>query len=476
MNQDAHRNSTELRPAGSSPQETSRPDAAPAEDAEYDVAVIGAGLGGLAACISLRRAGLRVVCIEPERFPHARVGESLDWSSPGLLKTLGLPREQLISDQIATYKRNIKIKPVGKEAWEGYPEDWLSRWPMKFELVTLQVDRARLDQRLYEIALELGTVFIWDRVSAIEDEGKRVRACRTKNNLRVRAAWFLDNSGQARLFAKHFNVPKYDYGPPKVCLWTYFDTAPDNEGTTFYIDARTDEYLTWIWEIPITPFVTSVGCIMTAEKLKGQRENGRRTAEILAAEMSKHPRLAQFLKERPDFPLSTCAYRSYVNHYSCGPNWFMVGESASLPDPLTASGVSAAFRHAQEASAFIQEASKRGALSRRQMRAYNTNVSRMGHAFNHSIEKAIYDCTVRNGVNTLWAQRAYTTFSYPINALYSRLRPHTLTEVGFFTLILDAVRVWIETWALAGRVGLRIRRMRQRHLARQQAKASGEAA
>ena len=39
---------------------------------EYDVAVVGAGLGGLAAGIFLRRAGLRVA-----PFPHARVGESL---------------------------------------------------------------------------------------------------------------------------------------------------------------------------------------------------------------------------------------------------------------------------------------------------------------------------------------------------------------------------------------------------------------
>lgn len=477
MSQAERHNSTELRQAesDSSPRKTSLSGTTPADDVEYDVAVIGAGLGGLAACIALCRAGLRVVCIEPAPFPRARVGESLDWSSPALLKALGLPREQLIADQIATYKRNIRIKPAGKEPWEGYPGEWLSRWPMKFELVTLQVDRTKFDQRLYELAEGLGTTFIWDRVSAIEAEGKRIRACRTKSNRRVRAAWFLDNSGQARLFAKHFNVPKYDYGRPKVCLWTYFETEPENEGTTFYIDARTDEYLTWIWEIPITPSVTSIGCIMTAEKLKAQRDNGRKTTETLAAEMSKHPRLAQFMKDQPDFKLSTCAYRSYVNQYSCGPNWFMLGESASLPDPLTASGVTAAFRHGREAAAFIQEASGRGALSRRQMKAYNMIVSRMGHAFNHSIEKTIYDCTVRNGVNTLWAQRAYTTFSYPINALYSRLRPHNLTGVALFTLILDVVWLWIEGWALAGKVNLKARQLRQRYLVRKQAKASREA-
>ncbi len=50
-----------------------------------DVVVVGAGLAGLAITILLRKAGLTVLCVEPERFPHARVGESLDWSAPGLL-------------------------------------------------------------------------------------------------------------------------------------------------------------------------------------------------------------------------------------------------------------------------------------------------------------------------------------------------------------------------------------------------------
>ena len=49
----------------------------------HDVAIIGAGIAGLAASVLLRTAGLRVVCLDPRQYPQRKVGESLDWSSPG---------------------------------------------------------------------------------------------------------------------------------------------------------------------------------------------------------------------------------------------------------------------------------------------------------------------------------------------------------------------------------------------------------
>ena len=54
---------------------------------EIDVTVIGGGLAGMAASIHLVRAGLGVLCIEAAATGTDAVGESLDWSSPALLRT-----------------------------------------------------------------------------------------------------------------------------------------------------------------------------------------------------------------------------------------------------------------------------------------------------------------------------------------------------------------------------------------------------
>ena len=77
---------------------------------KIDVAVIGAGIAGMAASIHLARVGMRVVCIEADAGGTEPVGESLDWSAPDLLAALGLPMRQLLDEGIATFKRHITLK------------------------------------------------------------------------------------------------------------------------------------------------------------------------------------------------------------------------------------------------------------------------------------------------------------------------------------------------------------------------------
>ena len=69
---------------------------------QADVTLIGAGLAGMAASLHLARAGYRVLCIEADADSSKIVGESLDWSAPGLLDVLGLPMDRLIAEGIAT--------------------------------------------------------------------------------------------------------------------------------------------------------------------------------------------------------------------------------------------------------------------------------------------------------------------------------------------------------------------------------------
>lgn len=426
-----------------------------------DVVVFGAGPAGLAAAIALRRRGRRVQVIEPESFPRNRLGESLDWSAPRLLRTLGIDPAQLIADGVATPKRGIAIQPVHMSAWNAHPPDVFAKRPFGFEVLTLHVDRPSLDQRLFDLAVDCGTEFVWDRVTSIEVDGDRIVAVVTAGGERIRGRWFVDASGQSQLAAKRFGIPKKEYGERKVCFWTYFDIPPRDIRTTFYGDTAAAEYVSWIWEIPITPERTSVGCVMSAERFRAERSGGRTPSDVLRDQLRRYDRFQAMVGPSASLVTNACSYRCYVYTRVSGPNWFLTGEAASLPDPLTANGVTAAFRHGLDAAAIIAESVEGDRASERQRYAFDANVRRMGHAFNHSIETGIYEYPVRCGVGSLPAQRIYTAFSYTINALYSKLQPRTRLRSDVFDLLLKSVWLWFEAWAAIGRVGMRLRRRRQ---------------
>src|SRR5579872_4158183 len=141
-----------------------------------DVTVIGGGLAGKAASLHLAKAGLRVICIEPEESMRPAVGESLDWSAPDLLCALGLPMEKLVSSQAATWKRHVTLKMRDGCSEEYFPGDWLGRAPFHIELRTMHVDRQQLDQQLLKIAMDQGVTLVRDKVTRVERQGERISA------------------------------------------------------------------------------------------------------------------------------------------------------------------------------------------------------------------------------------------------------------------------------------------------------------
>jgi menaquinone-9 beta-reductase len=160
-----------------------------------DVTVIGGGLAGMAASIHLSRAGLRVLCIEPDVTDTDSVGELLDWSAPGLLDGLGLTMDQLIAEKIATYKRHVTLK-LGDGIDRSYvPGEWLGRPPFNVELRTLHVDRGQLNQLLRGMVLSEGVTFLQDKVVSVETSGRRVTAVSTQLGNKISSPWFIDASG-----------------------------------------------------------------------------------------------------------------------------------------------------------------------------------------------------------------------------------------------------------------------------------------
>src|ERR1700677_4579551 len=234
-----------------------------------DVTVVGGGLAGMAASFHLARAGLRVLCIEPEARDRDHVGESLDWSAPELLAALGLPMERLLQEEIATYKRHVILKLRSGATQDYVPSDWLARPPFNVELRTIHVDRTRLDRALLDIVVGAGVTFLCDKVLSVERQKKRITVVVTEGGIEISSPWFLDASGSGTsLFPRLFNLPVYEFGPRKVAMWDYFSVPELIEGTTLNADCEGPFYMSWVWQIPIQANTISVGYVATGESTR----------------------------------------------------------------------------------------------------------------------------------------------------------------------------------------------------------------
>jgi flavin-dependent dehydrogenase len=411
-----------------------------------DVAIIGGGLAGKAASLHLANAGLKIICIEPEDTPRQAIGESLDWSSPDLLKALGLPMEEVITTRMGTFKRHVILKSAAGQAEDYSPFPWFARAPFHVEIRTLHVDRARLDETLHKKVLESGVTILRDKVVRVEKNGRHISSVHTAGGEQVFSSWFIDASGFATsLLAREFQLRAMDYGPPKVAMWSYFPVTNPIEGTTLYVDPASADYLDWIWEIPINPGVVSVGYVTTGSAMKAKRAQGISVEEIFRQQLNRFPRFESLLREATPGSPNVTSFRCRVHFGVAGPNWLIAGEAAAMVDPITANGVTAALRHAAEASSLILKHRKRGSLPWRARISYNRRVVQMARFFNSGIENVVYQPQVRNRIGMRHAGSVYISPAWSFNLLYSRLRLNGVFSTFLFGLALGFFRAseWI---------------------------------
>ena len=408
---------------------------------QYDVTVIGGGLGGKAASIHLAKAGLRVICIEPATSVGQSVGESLDWSAPDLLCALGLPMEQLVQSQIATWKRHVTLRMSDGCSQHYIPSAWLAEKPFRVELRTLHVDRLKLDQELLKLTRAAGVELVHDKVTGVDRDGKRVRAVLTAGGSRFVSKWFIDASGfGSSVFGREFQLPAVFSGPAKVAVWKYFPVPDAPEGTTIYVDSAPLDYLEWIWEIPIQTTVVSVGYVLTGAAMKAMRAEGLTVEEIYGRQLMKFPRLERLLAKESSGKSNITSFRCRAHVKTAGPNWAMVGEAASMVDPITSNGVTAALRHAAEAAAMIQEFDSRGTLPWHAQASYSARVLQVAKFFNRGIEKIVYEPPVRERIGAARSGTIYTGPAWSMNAVYARLNPKGMLSTGLLGIVLGAFR------------------------------------
>lgn len=395
----------------------------------------------MAASIHLVRAGFRVLCIEADIADTDPVGESLDWSAPELLAGLGLPMQRLIDEGFGTWKRHVTLRLADGSTTHYVPGEWLGQPPFNVELRTLHVDRVKLNAAIRDIAVRDGVRILPDRVTEIERRGRTVISVTTAQGIRISSQWFIDASGSsACLFAREFNLPSSDYGPPKVAIWTYVTVTESVEGTTLHAQGDCPSYMDWVWEIPIHPDTISVGFVSPGESIKALRSSGHSVEMIFRTQVARFPRFHDLIDSAHPMSTSVTSYRCRVHSRIFGPNWLIAGEAAAMVDPMTSNGVTAALRHASEAAALIIKYRDRKRLPWLPCAMYSRRVQDLARFFNCGIEKVVYDGPIRNRIGIKTAGDVYTIPAWSLNNVYARVSPRSVASSLFFCFLLGAFR------------------------------------
>jgi len=154
----------------------------------------------------------------------------------------------------------------------------------------------------------------------------------------------------------------------------------------------------------------------------------------------KFPRFEPLLREAVLNSTNVTSFRSRVQIGVAGPNWLIAGEAAAMVDPITANGVTAALRHAAEASSLILKYRKQGKLPLRARVCYSSRILQMAKFFNGGIEKIVYEPPVRNRIGVLRSGTVYTSPAWSMNVVYARMKPRGVVSTFFLGIFLGGFR------------------------------------
>lgn len=333
---------------------------------EYDVAIIGGGLAGLATSILLRHKGYAVILFEKEKFPFHKVcGEYISMESWDFIEKLGIPLRDL---SLPLIKQLFLTAPGGKSFITTLP------------LGGFGISRYKLDHLLAQKAIEAGVHLM---------EETKVQDVSLGNEFLVEAQSKLQGSIQVKAkvccsaHGKKSNLDlkwKREYLHQKSRLDNYV-------AVKYHIRTHWQADLIGLHNFEngycgIAKIEEDKYCccyLTTAQNLKISGNNIKSMEENI---LSVNPHLGKIFSNMdvlPGFPV-TISQVSFQKKSQVENGILMLGDAAGMITPLCGNGMSIAMHTAKIADAaihdFLQNKTTRNVMEQRYVAEWKQNFSR----------------------------------------------------------------------------------------------------
>ncbi len=315
-----------------------------------DVLVIGAGPAGCIAASIVHKNGLKVHVVEKMKFPRFVIGESL---LPRVMDHLD--ETGLLSDvEAAGFQKKFGAKFVmGDKVCDfNFSDQFTKGWTW-----TWQVPRAQFDQILANGVAKKGIPVEFEMgVTAIQfnDDESSVTTVEDANGNKklIEARYIIDASGYGRVIPNLLGLNKQSSFDPRKTHFTHFRDPhrPEGvEGNRITVIVHKQE--TWIWVIPFSNGVTSVGYVSNPAYFTPFVEEPVERMKAIVADND-------FLRERFKDQEMLMTPRTIEGYAITATKFFdkgfvTVGNATEFLDPVFSSGVTFAMESGSTAAKLV---------------------------------------------------------------------------------------------------------------------------
>jgi flavin-dependent dehydrogenase len=316
---------------------------------KVDVLVIGAGPSGTVAASIINKAGFTVKIVEKVKFPRFVIGESLLPRCMEALTEAGFV--EAVKERGFQEKFGAKFVKNGKVCDYFFADQFTSGWNW-----TWQVPRAEFDKILADTVEKMGVPVSYETtvtgivfngsnsVTTVEDiDG---------NKSQIEARFIVDGSGYGRVIPRLFNLDKPSNLAPRKTLFTHVvDTKRSIDDEPNRITIIVHQKGTWIWVIPFSNGITSVGFVGDPEFFNQQDGSNE---EQLRALIASEPYLSVRLKDvEMVFEPKVLESWSTTSSTFYGDGFVLTGNVTEFLDPVFSSGVTLATVSSQIAAHLV---------------------------------------------------------------------------------------------------------------------------
>ena len=366
-------------------------------NADFEVGIIGGGPAGSSMAAYLAKAGIDCVVFERELMPRPHVGESLVPSSTRVFKELDfLPKmeEAKFPHKFGAAWTAASDAKVYEMDFGGLSADCHvdirfgeRDQPGVSQNYTYHVDRGKFDLMLLQHAHAYGAkVYEGVRVSGVDftdPDRAAVKYSIGKKEFRTTCKIVVDASGRNTLVGNQLKWRIQDAVFDQYAIHTWFD------GYDRRVMAKNKETMgdfifihflpitnTWVWQIPITDTITSIGVVTQKKNFAKSRESREK---FFWECIQSRPELYEGLKAQGSQqirPFKDEGDYSYAMKQLAGDRVVLVGDAGRFVDPIFSTGVSIALNCSRFAHKDIIGALETGDLRRESFNNYESTIKR----------------------------------------------------------------------------------------------------